>query len=84
MVGGVPRTGAPQPLWETPSSCFPVCLRSKRIIPQGSGLQSWMARNASPQIAELSVVRCHWRELPQVSFLSRQSMSFDATKVCLS
>ena len=24
----------------------------------------------------------HWRELPQVSFLSRQNMSFVATKVC--
>ena len=84
MVGGVPRAGAPQPLSETPSSCFPVRLHSKRTVPQGSGLQSWTARNASPQIAEVSVVRYHWRELPRVSFLSRQSMTFVATKVCLS
>ena len=26
---------------------------------------------------------CHWRQLPQVSFLSRQNTSFVATKVCL-
>ena len=40
-------------------------------------------RSSKNALERCKTTRCHWRELPHVSFLSRQNTSFAATKVCL-